>query len=127
MAEAKSINKPAALNDTESPRSRRVSLSHPAAEHVAHPRHAVPQKKKYASEQEAIEGLKAFVMSLGVEYPAETEAELLMQAAPYMSESLEANLRTAWTPEERARLDASPVPEQLDHQNRDHEYIFVRD
>lgn len=128
MAEAKPTIESAAFDDAESPHPRRVALSLPAAGVAgANPRHPVPQKKKYASEQEAIEGLKAFVISLGVEDPAETEADLLMQAAPYMSESLEANLLTAWTPEERARLDAAPVPQQLDHQNRDHEYIFVRD
>ena len=82
-------------------------------------------RRKCASQEDALEGLKAFVMSLGVEQPAETEAELLMQAAPYMSESLDANLQSAWTPEERARLDAAPVPNKIDHQNRDHEYIFV--
>jgi hypothetical protein len=67
--------------------------------------------------------LKAFVLSLGVENPAETEPELLMQAAPFMSESLDDNLRSAWTPEERARLDAQPIPQQFDHTNRDHEYV----
>lgn len=82
-------------------------------------------RRKYASDEDAIEGLTAFVRSLGVEHPASTENELLMQAAPYMSESLASNLQNAWTPEERARLDAAPVPAELDHQNRDHEYIFV--
>ena len=65
------------------------------------------------------------MQSLGVENPAETEAELLMQAAPFMSESLDDNLRSAWTPEERARLDAQPIPQQFDHSNRDHEYVSV--
>ena len=46
-----------------------------------------------------------------------------MQAAPFMSESLDDNLRSAWTPEERARLDAQPIPQQFDHTNRDHEYV----
>lgn len=61
--------------------------------------------------------------SLGVEKPAETEAELLQQAAPFMSDSLDDNLKNAWTPEERARLDKQTVPQQLDHTNRDHEYV----
>jgi hypothetical protein len=69
--------------------------------------------------------LKAFVRSLGVEEPADTEAELLRQAAPFMSDSLDDNLRNAWSPEERARLDAQPIPQQLDHSNRDHEYVIV--
>lgn len=72
---------------------------------------------------QALASLKAFVRSLGVEEPANTEAELLLQAAPYMSESLDDNLKHAWTPEERARLDAQPIPQQLDHTNRDHEYV----
>lgn len=83
-------------------------------------------RRKYASDADAIEGLNAFVRSLGVENPATTENELLMQAAPYMSESLASNLQNAWTPEERARLDAAPVPVELDHTNRDHEYIFFK-
>lgn len=82
-------------------------------------------RRKYASDADAIEGLTAFVRGLGVEHPAVTENELLLQAAPYMSESLAANLQNAWSPEERARLDAAPVPAELDHKNRDHEYIFV--
>lgn len=67
--------------------------------------------------------LKDFVRSLGVEDPAETESGLLMQAAPFMSDSLDDNLKSAWSPEERARLDAQPIPQQLDHTNRDHEYV----
>jgi len=99
--------------------------SRPAGQSAA-PKMRSVRKSKYASEREALEGLKAFVVGLGVENPADTEAELLMQAAPYMSESLEANLQSAWTPEERARLDAAPIPEKLDHHNRDHEYIFFK-
>lgn len=72
---------------------------------------------------QALAALKSFVHSLGVEEPAATEAELLLQAAPYMSESLADNLKQAWTPEERARLDAQPMPQRLDHTNRDHEYV----
>lgn len=83
-------------------------------------------RRKYASDEDALQGLTAFVRSLGVTDPAATEAELLMQAAPYMSQSLEANLLTSWTPEERARLDATAVPQDLDHQNRDHEYLFFK-
>lgn len=72
---------------------------------------------------QALSALKAFVGTLGVEAPADTEAELLMQAAPFMSDSLDDNLKNAWTEEERSRLDAQPMPKQLDHTNRDHEYV----
>lgn len=72
---------------------------------------------------QALAALKDFVRSLGVEEPAEKESELLLQAAPFMSESLEDNLKNAWTPQERARLDSQPIPQQLDHSNRDHEYV----
>lgn len=75
---------------------------------------------------QALAALKAFVRSLGVEDPGDTEQELLQQAAPFMSESLDDNLKTSWTAEERSRLDAQPMPKQLDHTNRDHEYVSCK-
>ena len=61
-----------------------------------------------------------------MENPANTEEELLIQAAPFMTESLEHNLLRSWTPEERARLDMVTEPTTLDHTNRDHEYLFFK-
>ena len=61
-----------------------------------------------------------------MDQPAATEEALLIQAAPFMTESLEHNLLNNWTPEERARLDAAPEPEKIDHTNRDHEYLFFK-
>ena len=63
------------------------------------------------------------VRHAGVEQPGETEEELLVQAAPFMTQSLEHNLQQSWSEEERRRLDAAtpPTNAQIDHTNRDHE------
>ena len=62
-----------------------------------------------------------------MEHPGETEEELLIQAAPFMTQSLEHNLQQSWSEEDRRRLDAAkpPLDGEIDHTNRDHECALV--